>query len=74
MKYYKFKKIKGGEYPIIRITYKDSWNRHIDRDICKCDSVEGFWVFMDNGQLTHKFEPINTFFNNDDDIYFVNGE
>ena len=73
MKYYKFKKIQKGENPIIRITYKNWWGKFITKDIVK-SSVEGHWEFMENGQLTHEFNPINTFYNNDNDVYWVNGE
>jgi len=73
MKYYKFEKVKKGKNPIIKVTYKTWWGSFVIRDICKCDTVQGFWVFMDNGLLTHNFEPINNFYENDDDIYWVNG-
>lgn len=72
MKYYKFEKIKKGEYPIIRVTYKTWWGKLVVRDICKSGSVGDFWKFMDNGELTYKFDPINTFYNNDEDVYWVN--
>ncbi len=72
MKYYKFKKITKGDNPIIRVTYKKWYGSLIEKDICKCNTIEGFWVFMDDGQLTHRFEPINNFYNNNEDEYFVN--
>ena len=74
MKYYKLEKITKGENPIIRVTYKTWWGSLIVKDICKCNTVEDFWVFMDNSCLTHNFEPINNFYKNDKDIYFVNGQ
>jgi hypothetical protein len=73
MKYYKFKKIQKGDNPIIRITYKNWYGSLFEKDICKCD-VDGFWVFMENGNLTYNFEPINNFYKNNSDIYFVNAE
>ena len=73
MKYYKFEKIQKGKNPIIRLTYKNWLGRFVIRDICKDANIEGFWVFMDDGSLTHRFEPINNFFESDDDIYWVNG-
>lgn len=73
MKYHKFEKIRKGENPIIRVTYKNIWGKFVIKDICKCGDIEGFWVFMDNGKLTHNFDPINNFYKNDVDIYWVNG-
>ena len=72
MKYYKFEKIIKGKNPIIRITYKTWCGAFVVKDVCK-SGVEGFWEFMEDGHLTHKFDPINTFYNNDDDVYWVNG-
>ena len=74
MKYYKFEKIKKGENPIIRVTYKNWLGRLILRDVCRSENVNRFWFFMDNGYLTHDFGPINTFNENDDDVYYVNGK
>jgi hypothetical protein len=73
MKYYKFKKITEGENPIIRVTYKTWRGSLIEKDVVK-SAVEGFWEFMENGNLTHNFAPINNFYNNNNDIYWVNGE
>jgi len=73
MKYYKFKKITKGENPIIRVTYKTFWGKLIEKDICKCKKIEGYWVYMEDGSLTHQFEPINNFHKNDEDVYWVNG-
>jgi len=73
MKYYKFKKIEKGQNPIIRVTYKTWWGGLVEKDICKSKNVDGFWVFMESGSLTHQFEPINTFYKNNDDLYYVNG-
>jgi hypothetical protein len=73
MKYYKFKKITKGENPIIRVTYKTWHGSLIEKDICKSENVEGFWEFMEDGNLTHRFEPINNFYKNDEDVYWVNG-
>ena len=72
MKYYKFEKKQKGKNPIIRITYKNWWGKLIIKDVVK-SNVEGFWEFMEDGSLTHQFAPINNFYNNDDDIYWVNG-
>lgn len=72
MKYYKFEKKQKGKNPIIRITYKNWFGKLIIKDVVK-SNVEGFWAFMEDGSLTHRFEPINNFYNNDDDIYWVNG-
>ena len=72
MKYYKFEKKQKGKNPIIRITYKNWWGKLIIKDVVK-SNVEGFWEFMEDGSLTHRFAPINNFYNNDDDIYWVNG-
>ena len=69
MKYYKFEKIQKGDNPIIRITFKTWYGKLIVRDVCKRYSVDDFWVFMDNGFLTHSFDPINTFHKNDLDVY-----
>lgn len=74
MKYYKLEKIVKGENPIIRITFKNWLGRLIVRDVCKCATVNNFWVFMDNGDLTFDFETITTFNNNDLDVYYVNGQ
>lgn len=71
MKYYKFEKIKKGENPIIRITYKTWYGKLIVKDVIK-SSVKGFWEFMEDGSLTHRFEPINNFYKNDIDFYIVN--
>ena len=72
MKYYKFKKIFKGDNPIIRVTYKTFWGKLVDRDVCPSRGTSGFWVFMDNANLTHNFGPINNFYNNDLDEYIVN--
>tara|TARA_R110000803_G_scaffold171193_1_gene234071 strand:- start:367 stop:591 length:225 start_codon:yes stop_codon:yes gene_type:complete len=72
MKYYKFKKITKGENPIIRITYKTWYGSLIEKDICKSKDIEGFWKFMEDGSLTHRFDPINNFYKNDEDVYWVN--
>tara|TARA_R110000751_G_C13720375_1_gene475373 strand:- start:967 stop:1191 length:225 start_codon:yes stop_codon:yes gene_type:complete len=73
MKYYKFKKITKGENPIIRVTYKTWHGSLIEKDICKSKDIEGVWEFMEDGSLTHRFEPINNFYKNDEDVYWVNG-
>jgi len=73
MKYYKFEKIQKGENPIIRITYKNWWGKLIIKDVIKSNG-NGFWEFMEDGNLTHRFGPINNFYHNDDDIYWVNSE
>jgi hypothetical protein len=72
MKYYKFEKIRKGKNPIIRITYKNWWGKLVIKDVIK-SNVDGFWEFMEDGRLTYRFEPINNFYENDDDIYWVNG-
>ena len=72
MKYYKFKKITKGENPIIRVTYKTWWGSLVVKDIIK-SNVSDYWEFMENGALTFNFRPINTFYESDDDIYWVNG-
>lgn len=75
MKYYKFEKITKGNHPIIRITYKNCWGNLVIKDICKrgIDSIGSRWVFMENGDLVFNCEPIDNFFYNNKDIYFVNG-
>ena len=73
MKYYKFEKIKKGENPIIRVTFKKWFGDFVIRDICKHGNINGFWIFMDNGELIINCDPINTFHKNDDDIYYING-
>ena len=72
MKYYKFEKIVKGDNPIIRITFKTTFGKLIQKDVCKCENINGFWVFMENAQITHNFEPINNFYKNNQDVYFVN--
>ena len=72
MKYYKFEKIQKGENPIIRVTYKNWFGKLIIKDVVK-SNVEGFWEFMEDGSLTHTFEPIENFYKNDNNIYWVNG-
>lgn len=74
MKYYKFEKIKKGDNPIIRITYKTWWGKSVIKDVVKSFSISSFWVFMENGDLTHDFQPINVFNDYDYDVYWVNGE
>ena len=72
MKYYKFEKVQKGNNPIIRITYKNWWGKLVIKDVVK-SNVDGFWEFMEDGSLTHRPEPINNFYKNDKDIYWVNG-
>ena len=72
MTYCKFEKIQGGENPIIRVTYKTWWGKKIVKDVCKCSTVEGFWVFMDSGDLTHNFDPLNNFHKSEVNFYLVN--
>jgi len=72
MKYYKFEKVQKGNNPIIRITYKNWWGKLVIKDVVK-SNVDGFWEFMEDGSFTHRFEPINNFYKNDKDIYWVNG-
>ena len=72
MKYYKFEKIIKGDNPIIRVTYKTWHGSLIEKDICKEPTIKGYWVFMEDGMLTHRFDPINVFYNGCNDIYRVN--
>lgn len=74
MKYYKFKKILKGKNPIIRVTFKTWLGALIEKDICKHEHISGYWVFIEDDTLTHNFTPINNFYNNDLDVYWVNGE
>ncbi|MCP4520933.1 MAG: hypothetical protein GY827_04445 [Cytophagales bacterium] len=71
MKYYKFRKIYQGKNPIIRVTFKTFWGKMVDRDICPTN-VDGHWQFMDNGDLTYNFGPINTFYESDLEVYVLN--
>ena len=72
MKYYKFERIREGDNPIVRITYKTWWGSFVVKDVCKCGTVKGFWVFMDDDMLTHNFKPINQFNEGIDKVYIVN--
>ena len=72
MKYYKFEKIVKGENPIIAVTYKTWYGSLVRKDICRHSSVEGFWAFMESGESTYRFDPINNFYNGDNDVYWVN--
>jgi hypothetical protein len=72
MKYYKFKKIQKGDYPIIRVTFKPWHGGLIEKDICK-STVKDHWVFMEDGSHVNRSEPINNFYNNELDCYWVNG-
>lgn len=63
---------KSRIHPIIRVTYKTFFGNLITRDICKSQNVEDYWEFMDNGELTHNFGPINIFYESNLDIYWVN--
>ena len=69
MKYYKFKKITGGENPIIRITYKNFWGNLIIKDVIK---HRGWWKFMENGRLVFDYDPIENFLLNNIDEYYIN--
>lgn len=73
MKYYKFEKIQKGDNPIIRITYKTWYGKLIVRDVCKCDSFDFMWTFMDNDKPVLDRSPIVTFHKNNLDVYYVNG-
>ena len=74
MKLIKLERVKlGDELPIVRLTFKTFWGKKIVRDACKNRTVEDFWDFVDNGQLTHDFSRINTFYNSGAKEYVVNG-
>lgn len=72
MKYIKFEKIQTGENPIIRMTYKNWYGKLVTRDIVKA-CLNNYWQFMDNSSLIYDYESINTFYNNTDDEYIING-
>lgn len=77
MKYHKFEKIVYGKNPIIRVTFKTWYGKLIVRDICKSETKfmeNQFWIFMDNGSLTHNFEPINIFDKLGHHVYWINGK
>lgn len=72
MKYYKFEKIKKGDNPIVRVTYKNWWGNFIERDIYHSPYSDS-WIYVDNGKIVNNYGPINVFMKHDDDIYYVNG-
>jgi hypothetical protein len=75
MKYYKFTKIKKGENPIIRVTYKTWLGTLVEKDICLPHRESSFWEYMDGGGglPMSKLSPINTFHENNEDEYLING-
>lgn len=58
MKYCKFEKIKGGNDPIIRITYKTWWGQYLIKDVSKSGVL---WYFMESGKRIFNYEPISIF-------------
>jgi len=71
MKYYKFEKVVAGDNPIIQVTYKNWLGNLIVRDVCRA-SVRRFWQHMDDGSLVNNMESIETFYNSDFDVYYLN--
>jgi len=71
MKYYKFKKIKFGIEPVIRITYKNWWGKLIIKDVIK-DLEANSWLFTEDGSYLIKSEPIEAFYKSNKSIYWVN--
>lgn len=51
--------------PILRLTYKTSFNKFVKRDIVKNLLSDRIWIFIDNGEIVPNVDVINAFILND---------
>lgn len=72
MKYIKFEKVRKGNHPIIRVTLKTFWGKEVVKDIVQ-SSLSNYWEYMECGTLITNYTSINTFYNGEDDVWYVNG-
>lgn len=71
MKYLRFEKIKKGDNPVVRVTYKTFWGKIVTKDVFRTD--HDFWHYLENDEMVYPDQAIRNFEANDDDVYFVNG-
>ena len=79
MKYKKLELIRGGDNPLIRITYEKfrlfGKNKLIVRDVVKCTTrgFEKHFIFCDTGSLNHDDEVLTSFYLSKETIQEING-